>query len=242
MPAVTEWPRPNGLPIATTQSPTRVLSLSPHFVAGSGFLFGGSTLSSATSTRLSEPISLALSCVSSRRMHRDVLGALDHVVVGDDVALAVDDEARAQRRAAALLLVAAALVEELLEQLLEGRAGRQLGHVAKTRTLLRHVLRRGDVDHRRHQNYRPCWRSFAAHRARPPADPARDPTRLPLRLQRYAQHLETAENHSRPPTASSGLLGRTAGAVRSSLVLYDGPMWRKLEARRADYCTYISAI
>ena len=30
-------PRPNGLPIASTQSPTRVLSLSPNLTEGSGF-------------------------------------------------------------------------------------------------------------------------------------------------------------------------------------------------------------
>ena len=54
--------------MAITQSPTRLLSESPNLAAGSGFLLGGSTLSTATSTRLSEPISLALSWVSSRRM------------------------------------------------------------------------------------------------------------------------------------------------------------------------------
>ena len=54
--------------MAITQSPTRLLSESPNLTAGSGFLLGGSTLSTARSTRLSEPISLALSWVSSRRM------------------------------------------------------------------------------------------------------------------------------------------------------------------------------
>src|SRR5882762_43403 len=37
MPAVTLPPSPNGLPIASTQSPTRALSLSPQRVAMSGF-------------------------------------------------------------------------------------------------------------------------------------------------------------------------------------------------------------
>jgi hypothetical protein len=54
--------------MAITQSPTRSLSESPHLMAGIGRLLGGSTLSSATSMRLSEPISLALSWVSSRKM------------------------------------------------------------------------------------------------------------------------------------------------------------------------------
>ena len=48
MPAVTEPPRPNGLPTASTQSPTRALSLSPNFTAFSGF--SGFTRSTATST------------------------------------------------------------------------------------------------------------------------------------------------------------------------------------------------
>ena len=34
MPAVTVPPRPNGLPIASTQSPTRTSSLSPNVTAG----------------------------------------------------------------------------------------------------------------------------------------------------------------------------------------------------------------
>src|SRR5260370_20838569 len=37
MPTVTEPPRPNGLPIATTQSPTRAVSDVPNFTAESDF-------------------------------------------------------------------------------------------------------------------------------------------------------------------------------------------------------------
>ena len=48
MPAVTEPPRPNGLPTASTQSPTRDLSLSPNLAAFNGF--SGFTRSTATST------------------------------------------------------------------------------------------------------------------------------------------------------------------------------------------------
>ena len=47
MPAVTVEPMPKGSPMAITQSPMRALSLSPKWVAGSGFL--GVTLSSARS-------------------------------------------------------------------------------------------------------------------------------------------------------------------------------------------------
>ena len=108
MPAVTEWPRPNGLPIAITQSPTRTLSESPNLMAGSGFLFGGSTLSTRHVDAAVGADQLGLELGVVAQDDGDVLGALDHVVVGDDVAFAVDDEARAQRGAAALLLLAAA--------------------------------------------------------------------------------------------------------------------------------------
>ncbi len=75
------------------------------------------------------------------------------MVVGDDVAVGIDDEARAERGAAALLLLAALAVEEFLEQLLERRARRQLRQVAQARALLGHVLGGGDVDHGRHQHF-----------------------------------------------------------------------------------------
>ena len=52
----------------------------------------------------------------------DLVGALDDVIVGDDEARRVDDEARAERahfaRQAVLLLV----IEEIVEEFLEGRA------------------------------------------------------------------------------------------------------------------------
>ena len=63
MPAVTEPPSPNGLPIASTQSPTRSASLSPNGTNLSGLSL--STLSSARSTRSSLPTSTALSVVLS---------------------------------------------------------------------------------------------------------------------------------------------------------------------------------
>ncbi len=63
IPAVTVPDRPNGLPIASTQSPTRDLSLSPNATAGS--LRSVCTCSTARSVRSSWPISLALSTVLS---------------------------------------------------------------------------------------------------------------------------------------------------------------------------------
>ncbi len=63
MPAVTLPPSPNGLPIASTQSPTRALSLSPQRVAMSGFAV--LTFRTATSVLVSRPTSSALISVSS---------------------------------------------------------------------------------------------------------------------------------------------------------------------------------
>src|SRR3954453_14350649 len=63
MPAVTLPPRPKGLPIASTQSPTRVLLESPHAAAGSGVL--GSTFKTARSVTGSRPITCACNVVSS---------------------------------------------------------------------------------------------------------------------------------------------------------------------------------
>ena len=66
MPAVTEPPRPNGLPIASTQSPTRMASLSPKGTATSGWVV--LIFSRARSVLLSLPTSSALMLVSSCRM------------------------------------------------------------------------------------------------------------------------------------------------------------------------------
>ena len=57
MPAVTLLSKPNGEPIANTQSPTRNLAGSPKATLDSPV---ASILISATSVRLSEPITLAL--------------------------------------------------------------------------------------------------------------------------------------------------------------------------------------
>ena len=82
MPAVTVPPRPNGLPIAITQSPTRSLSESPNFTAVSGL--SGLTFSTARSVFVSVPTSSALSLVPSLQDDVDLVGVVDDVVVGDD--------------------------------------------------------------------------------------------------------------------------------------------------------------
>ena len=66
MPAVTEPPRLNGLPIAITHSPSRSLSESPNFTATSGLT--GLNFSTAMSVFLSTPTSSALILVPSFMM------------------------------------------------------------------------------------------------------------------------------------------------------------------------------
>src|SRR6185312_13689237 len=75
----------------------------------------------------------------------DLVGALDHVIVGDNQARRVDDEARAERayfaRQAVLLLV----IEEIVEEFLEGRALRA-GTVGSALGRAFERLCGGDVD------------------------------------------------------------------------------------------------
>src|SRR6516162_931969 len=66
MPEVTVPPRPKGLPIASTQSPTLALVESPHEAAGSSAF--GSTLSSARSVTASRPMTSACRVVSSDKV------------------------------------------------------------------------------------------------------------------------------------------------------------------------------
>ena len=94
MPAVTVPPRLNGLPIAITHSPSRSLSESPNFTALSGL--SGLTCSTARSVFWSRPMTSALSREPSLKIDGDLVGFGDHVVVGDDDAGRIDDEARSR--------------------------------------------------------------------------------------------------------------------------------------------------
>ena len=100
MPMVTVFPRPNGLPMATTYSPTRIGSLWPRETVG---MSAGAFCSSRTarSRRSSRPFTLASNSRSSREADLHLRRVLDDVRVGENVSLVVDDEARAER---ALLL------------------------------------------------------------------------------------------------------------------------------------------
>ena len=110
MPAVTVPPSPNGLPIASTQSPTRALSLSPQPAAIS--FLSVLTFSRARSVLVSRPTTSRLQLGVVVQDDGDLVGVGDDVVVGDDEAGGIDDEARAERgRLARLpLLTLAALV------------------------------------------------------------------------------------------------------------------------------------
>jgi hypothetical protein len=101
MPAVTEWPRPNG--IADRDHPVADPALVGIAELGGRqrLLVGRLDLEHGDVDPAVGADQLGLELGVVAQDHRDVLGALDDVVVGEDVALAVDDEARAQRGAAA---------------------------------------------------------------------------------------------------------------------------------------------
>ena len=122
MPSVTEPPSPNGLPIAITQSPTRMAAEEPNFTDFSGFRRGDLQQRDVGLGVLADELGLELGAVV--QVDLDLVGAVDHVVVGDDDAfLAVDDEAGAERGDHAVRRRAAAVViEEIVEVFMIGRA------------------------------------------------------------------------------------------------------------------------
>ncbi len=162
MPAVTVPPSPNGLPIASTQSPTRSASESPNGTAGSGL--SGFTCNKAMSPVSSRPSTFAFSEVLSCKRHGDLVGAVDHVVVGHNEARRIDDEAGTQALHPALGLPAAdpgrpvppgrLRLRKSLKNCSNGEPGGNSGTsgpapgAAGTRL---HRLGGGDVHHRRQQ-------------------------------------------------------------------------------------------
>ncbi len=136
MPCVTVWPTPNGLPMASTTSPTckrvgigevemrealvRILQPQHREIAA---------------LVLEHDLGLELALVGERDL--DLVGALDHVVVGDDEAGGVDDDAGAER-ALQLVAVAARHAEEAAED-----------RVLEQRVAVVHHLGGVDIDHRR---------------------------------------------------------------------------------------------
>ena len=147
MPAVTVPPRLNGLPMAITHSPSRSLSESPNFTALSGL--SGCTRSKRQIALgvLADQLGRELGAVIEDDI--DLVGVGDDVIVGDDEARRIDDEAGAQRvdaarRVVRVVALAVVVLEEFVEKFLHRRAGRQIGQVADVRVDL---LRCRNVDH-----------------------------------------------------------------------------------------------
>src|SRR5471032_1895761 len=136
MPMVTVWPTPKGLPMASTTSPTRACSAWPSTMTDS---LPSDTLMTARSVSGSVPTTLA---AAVRQRHLDVVGRVDDVVVGQNIAVGADDDARAEAGLLVVLVVAVmvAVAEEFLE---EGVAQQRM--VAPPQRLAGH-----DVDHGRH--------------------------------------------------------------------------------------------
>ena len=108
MPAETVWERPNGLPMARTQSPTCAPSELPILMVGSVWPLGSILI-----TAMSVAGSMPTTCCGTSlirgidgvtgELHIDVVGLIHDVIVGDDVAARIDDEAGPQRLALAHL-------------------------------------------------------------------------------------------------------------------------------------------
>jgi hypothetical protein len=114
------------LPIATTQSPTRALSESPNSTNGSGFSRLHTQQREVRAFVPSDHAGLQGRVVLQRDV--DFIGAVDHVIVGDDQAVGVDDEAGpktlcpplwAARGVLSAVAGRAVAVEEIAEELLE---------------------------------------------------------------------------------------------------------------------------
>ena len=126
MPVVTVPPKPNGLPMATSQSPIRILS---EFAEAHG---GQRTLWLDLEDR---DICFGVAADNLRfqagivmQDHRYFVGVLNDMVVGDHISFRIDDEPGAQRGGAPLLAAGLVLLEELLEKILERRPRRHRRH------------------------------------------------------------------------------------------------------------------
>ena len=119
--------RPKGSPMASTQSPTCAPSELPSLTVGSGW--GASILMTAMSVSGSTPITCAgrpcrVVVGIGGELDVDLVGLVDDVVVGDDVAARVDDKAGAQGLAlaaavgAVISARAALAAEEAVEEVL----------------------------------------------------------------------------------------------------------------------------
>ena len=137
MPAVTVPPRPNGLPTATTASPTRTLRAVAEGDVGQGL--AGLDLEQGQIGLLVDALERRRQLGAVVERDGDLVGTAGDMGVGDDQPVGADDEARAL---AALALVGllrhphrplalAGLAEEALEEAAHlGVGHRALGHRA----------------------------------------------------------------------------------------------------------------
>ncbi len=113
MPWVTVWPTPNGSPIASTTSPTCSASELANSSVGNRSLAPLMRKHGEIAALVLEhDVGVEFALVGQRDLH--FAGALDDVIVGDDEAGRIDDDAGAER--ALDLLRAAATAEELAEE------------------------------------------------------------------------------------------------------------------------------
>ena len=132
MPALTLEARPNGLPMATTQSPTRTASESPSLTNGQVVRRRLELDERDVGQRVGAE-HLGLERAPVVEADADVERALDHVVVGEDVAAGIDDEPAA-RALANLGPVPAAATEELLERIVAAASSALHREVTSTLT------------------------------------------------------------------------------------------------------------
>ena len=93
MPMVTVWPTPKGLPMASTTSPTSHLVAVGH--RDDGQVFGVDLDHGDVGLRVAaNDLGGELAAVLQRDFH--LVGVIHHVVVGEDVAVLGDDDARAE--------------------------------------------------------------------------------------------------------------------------------------------------
>ena len=179
IPAVTVPPRPNGLPMASTQSPTRAPSESPNCTAGSGL--SDFTCSSAMSPRLVAAEHLGLQRGVVLQGHGDLVGAVDHVVIGHHQARGVDDEAGAQALHTplgcrwgvfALCRPAGSRLRKSLKNCSNGEPGGNIGisgPAARAALRCLHILCRRDIHHCGQQLGRQVGEAVGRRPARIPA-------------------------------------------------------------------------
>ena len=126
IPIVTVWPMPSGFPSASATSPTRTLSESPSW---SVCRLALSILRTAEIARRIRSDDLGHHRPPVAELDCHMVGVLDDVIVGEDVAVGAHDDARAEAALTPLLGLAAATrrAELIPEELPQERVVRHLG-------------------------------------------------------------------------------------------------------------------